>query len=90
MKALVLAGGGAKGSYEMGVWKALRKLGMKFDIITGTSIGALNGALMVQNSYFKGMHLWLNTDFYKLFGSELQDMKTIKKMIKVSPQTRWD
>ena len=45
MKALVLSGGGAKGSYQLGVWKALRELNIKFDIITGTSVGALNGAL---------------------------------------------
>ena len=29
MKALVLSGGGAKGSYQIGVWKALRKLNKK-------------------------------------------------------------
>ncbi len=83
MKALVLAGGGSKGSYEMGVWKALRKLNIKFDIVTGTSIGALNGALVVQNSYFRGMRLWLKTDFYKLFGSELKDISDFKKKIKI-------
>ena len=32
MKALVLAGGGARGAYQMGAWKALRKLKMNFDI----------------------------------------------------------
>ena len=53
MKALVLSGGGAKGSYQIGVWKALRELNIHFDIITGTSSGALNGALMTQNSYHK-------------------------------------
>ena len=48
-RALVLSGGGGRGSYQIGVWKALRDLGIKFDIITGTSVGALNGALMVQD-----------------------------------------
>lgn len=50
MKAIVLSGGGAKGSYELGVWKALRRLRIKYDIVTGTSIGALNGLLMAQNN----------------------------------------
>ena len=45
-RAVVLSGGGSKGSYEIGVWKALRRLHIKYDIVTGTSIGALNGALM--------------------------------------------
>ena len=43
---LVLGGGGAKGSYQMGAWKAFRELDLSFDLIVGTSIGALNGALM--------------------------------------------
>lgn len=83
MKALVLAGGGSKGAYQMGVWKALRKLNIKFDIVTGTSIGALNGAVIVQNTYLRGMRLWLTTDFYKLFGSELVEIKDFKKAIKI-------
>ena len=47
MLAVVLSGGGAKGAYQIGVWRALRKLNIKYDIITGTSVGALNGAMMV-------------------------------------------
>lgn len=80
---MVLAGGGSKGAYQMGVWKALRKLNMKFDIVTGTSIGALNGALIVQNTYYRGMRLWLTTDFYKLFGPELKEVSDIKNAIKI-------
>lgn len=41
---VVLSGGGSKGAYEIGVWKALRKLNVKYDIVTGTSVGALNAA----------------------------------------------
>ena len=44
-RALVLAGGGAKGSYQIGVWRALEKLHWKPDIITGASVGTLNGCL---------------------------------------------
>ena len=45
--ALVLSGGGARGAYEVGVLRYLReRLGVptNFDIITGTSVGAINGA----------------------------------------------
>lgn len=45
---LVLSGGGAKGSYEVGVWKAIEELDIPICAITGTSIGALNGAMLVQ------------------------------------------
>ena len=55
MRAVVLSGGGSKGAYEMGVWKALRKLHISYDIVTGTSVGALNAAFMVQKDYLKGL-----------------------------------
>ena len=39
---LVLQGGGSLGAYECGVYKALARYVKKFDIVTGTSIGAIN------------------------------------------------
>lgn len=45
--ALVLSGGGARGAYEIGVLRYVRerlKIPTRFDIITGTSVGAINGA----------------------------------------------
>ena len=47
--ALVLSGGGARGAYETGVWQALTELGIKIDIITGTSVGAINAAMVAQD-----------------------------------------
>ena len=70
MKAFVLSGGGSKGSYQIGVWKALRKMHIKFDIVTGTSVGALNGALITQNTYHKAVKIWKNINLKLLFGSE--------------------
>ena len=48
---LVLAGGGTKGAYQVGVWKALQELKINIKAISGTSIGALNGALFLQNDF---------------------------------------
>ena len=48
---LVLAGGGTRGAYQVGVWKALIELGIKIKGIVGTSIGALNGALFLQDDF---------------------------------------
>ena len=45
--AIALEGGGAKGAYEVGVWRALDEAGVRFDAVAGTSVGALNGAMMV-------------------------------------------
>lgn len=43
---LVLSGGGAKGSYQVGVLKALLELDANVDMVSGASIGALNGAVL--------------------------------------------
>ncbi len=58
MNALVLGGGGAKGAYQIGAWRALDELNQSFEIVTGTSIGALNAALYVQNDYEVAQKLW--------------------------------
>ena len=57
-RAIVLGGGGSKGAYQIGAWRALRELGVDYHIITGTSIGACNGALMVQGDYERALELW--------------------------------
>lgn len=50
-RALVLAGGGSRGSYHIGVWAALREIGWQPDIVTGTSVGALSGAAVVSGEF---------------------------------------
>jgi len=55
---LVLAGGGAKGAYQMGAWKALREMNIVFDAIAGASIGSINGALIAQGDFDKAMEMW--------------------------------
>ena len=47
---LALGGGGARGCYEIGLWKALNEAGLRFDAVSGTSIGALVGAMYVQGA----------------------------------------
>jgi NTE family protein len=57
---LVLDGGGGKGAYQIGVWKAMRETGLDKDIaaIAGTSVGGLNAALFVMNDYSLAEHIW--------------------------------
>ncbi len=55
---LVLAGGGSKGAYQIGAIKALKSLKIDFDVVTGTSIGALNGCMVAQGDYEKLYNLW--------------------------------
>lgn len=49
VSALVLSGGGAKGAYEAGAITSLWKTNGPFDIVVGTSIGAINAAFVAQN-----------------------------------------
>ncbi|ABR50726.1 Patatin [Alkaliphilus metalliredigens QYMF] len=58
MLGLTLEGGGAKGSYQIGAWKAFREMNIEFDGITGTSVGALNGALMLQDDFDLAYGIW--------------------------------
>ncbi len=46
---LVLQGGGALGAYQAGVYQALHEAGIEPDWVIGTSIGAINGALIAGN-----------------------------------------
>ena len=46
---LVLQGGGALGAYQLGVYEALHAAGIEPDWVIGTSIGAINGALIAGN-----------------------------------------
>ena len=58
VKALVLAGGGARGSYQVGVWRALMELDWHPQIITGTSVGSLNGAMFALDLYETARDMW--------------------------------
>lgn len=55
---LVLGGGGVRGAYHIGVWKALDEMGIDVCAVSGTSIGAVNGALFAQGSLDTAVSLW--------------------------------
>ena len=48
--ALVLQGGGALGSYQVGVYEALAEYGYEPDWVAGISIGAINSAIIAGNA----------------------------------------
>ena len=57
---LVFAGGGGKGGYEIGVWKYLHEIGLdkKISVISGTSVGGLNAALVSCVTCDVAEHIW--------------------------------
>jgi NTE family protein len=78
-RAVVLGGGGTKGSYQIGVWRALMEMGLDFHIVTGTSIGALNGAFLVQGDYEAAVELWENISYDRVFaGRYVAELDTLE------------
>jgi len=57
---LILAGGGGKAAYQIGVWKALQELGIDKIIpaVSGTSAGALNAVLFAHGDYALAEKIW--------------------------------
>lgn len=64
--ALVLDGGGARGAYQIGAWKALLEAGVKINAVAGTSVGALNGALICMGDLEKAEKVWREISFSKV------------------------
>ena len=72
---VVLAGGGSKGAYQIGVWKALIELDVIKNVgaYSGTSIGALNAGLFVQGDIDRAEHLWLSITREKLMTKKISE-----------------
>lgn len=79
---LVFDGGGARGAYQIGAWKALKEAGVKIRAVAGTSVGALNGALVCMGDIDIAEDIWRKMTFStvmdvedvwmeRLFGGEM-------------------
>lgn len=66
---LVLSGGGARGAYQIGVWKGMEEAGLTQYIkkVYGTSVGAINGAAMAQGDLGLAEELWKELHYSKVF-----------------------
>ena len=60
--AVVFAGGGGKGAYQVGVWQAFNEFGIaqKITVMSGTSVGGLNSALFACVDYKTAEEIWIN------------------------------
>lgn len=58
--AVALGGGGAKGAYQIGAWRAFEEAGLDVVAVSGTSVGALNGAMMAMHNRELAENLWTN------------------------------
>ena len=77
---IVLEGGGARGSYQIGAWKALRDAGIKIRGIAGASVGALNGALICMDDLEKAEEIWENIRYSQVIDVDDDVIETVKKL----------
>ena len=83
--ALVLEGGGTRGAYQVGVWKAIKELGIKIKAISGTSIGSLNGALILQDDLESMIKLYENIEIKNIMeiSNEIDQTKNLFDIVNV-------
>ena len=74
---LVLEGGGAKGAYQIGAWRALKEAGVKIKGVAGTSVGALNGALICMDDYENAKKVWENITYSKIMSVKDEQMQKL-------------
>ena len=76
MIGLALEGGGARGSYQIGAYFALKHSGIKIDGVSGTSIGSFNAAMIASGQEDELLTIWQNVDLSSLL--DLEGFKDIK------------
>ncbi len=82
---LVLSGGGARGAYQIGAWKALCKAGLNehINIYSGSSVGAINCFLIQMMSCQEAANIWLNYDLGRVFFTDGLDLDSLIKTIRM-------
>ena len=75
MKGLVLQGGASRGAYIIGAYRALEEAGKQYDAITGTSIGAINGAMIAQGSVQEAWDLWYSLEYKRVIRTDEPTME---------------
>ena len=76
---IVLEGGGAKGAYQIGAWKALREAGIRIKGIAGASVGSLNGALICMDDLEKAEEIWKNIEYSRVMDVSDETIKALKR-----------
>lgn len=85
----VLEGGGVRGAYQAGAMKALYEKGIEPDVITGTSIGAINGAMVSLGKLDRLIELYENFEadrFFNLDPEIAESLKLDEELAKQVPQ----
>lgn len=75
--AIALEGGGARGAWQVGAWRALEEAGMRYNAVSGTSVGAINGALMAMRDLNQAEQVWKDIRFSQIINVDDGDMGRI-------------
>lgn len=75
--AIALEGGGARGAYQVGAWRALEEAGIRYNAVSGTSVGAINGALMAMRDLNQAEQIWKDIRFSQIINVSDEDMGRI-------------
>lgn len=75
--AVALEGGGARGAYQVGAWRALEENGVKFCAVAGSSVGALNGAMIAMRDLPTAEVLWNDMSFSRVMNVNDEDMRRL-------------
>lgn len=78
---LVLEGGGAKGSFQIGAWKALKEAGVRIKGIAGVSVGALNGALICMDDLKNAERIWREISYSTVMEVNDDLRETVKRVV---------
>jgi predicted acylesterase/phospholipase RssA len=70
-RGLVLEGGGGKGAWQFGVLRAFVDNNIQFDVVSGTSVGALNGAIWCSGRMDIGIEMWSSMSLRRIFALRL-------------------
>ena len=77
--ALVLSGGGAKGAFQVGAEKYAREMkNYEWDVISGVSVGALNGAMIAMGKYQELFNVWYTISTVKVMTGKLNLWSILK------------
>ena len=88
---LVLGGGGVRGAYHIGVWKAIVELGIDVCAVCGTSIGAINAAMFVSSDLETAQNMWQSialSDVVNLSDDNMSDLFEIRNIVKVAKELK--
>lgn len=75
--AIALEGGGARGAWQIGAWRALEEAGVRYNAVSGTSVGAINGALMAMRDLPQAEQIWKDIRFSQIINVDDDTMGRI-------------